>query len=271
MNYNRIVCFFIIGLLFAFSVGFPMITNRLHAAENTSMENTNDMNNKESTIYLQHYDEETKTVINPPLPNLTKNQAYIIRDRLQQTQQKFSSTIERMQAQIKILQEYKLLSDDFTLQKYLNMIPGSTDKDRIPTSIQQSTVTPNVIVCGPCITSFLTIGGPLLPLHTLLFGILPPFWYNTSQYEYDLLTGTRIATFVGLLPVIAFYCTATTFINTYGAVIGEQSVFSPFIALMILHAGFGLSMIIYDDAFPVSIFDWSIGVSATGLIAYIQI
>ena len=271
MNDKKIIGFFIIGLLFAFSFGFPMTNNRLHATENSPIENTNDINSKESTIYLQHFDEDTKTVVNKPLPNLTRDQAYIIRDRLQQTQQTYSSPIERMQAQIKILKEYKLLSEDFTLQQYLDKIPESTKQNQIPSSIQPSTVTPNVIVCGPCVTSFLTIGGPLLPLHTLLFGILPPFWYNTSQYEYDLLTGTRIATFVGLLPVIAFYCTATTLINTYGAVIGERSVFSPFIALMILHAGFGLSMIIYDDAFPVSIFDWSIGVSATGLIAYIQI
>jgi hypothetical protein len=129
----------------------------------------------------------------------------------------------------------------------------------------------DIIVCGPCVTSFLTIGGPLLPLHNLLFGILPAFWYNTSEYEFDFLTGTRAETFIGLLPLLGFYCSATTLINAYGAVLGEHSVVSPFITLMVLHAGFGLSINIYDDAFPVNIFDWSIGISAMGLIAYVQV
>jgi len=33
----------------------------------------------------------------------------------------------------------------------------------------------------------------------------------------------------------------------------------------------GLSIAIFDDGFPINIFDWLFGVSLTGLIAYIDI
>ena len=89
--------------------------------------------------------------------------------------------------------------------------------------------------------------------------------------QMDFANGALISGFLGLMPMVAFYCTATTLINAFGAVIGEQTVISPFIALMLMHAGAGVSISINSNGFPINIFDWAIGLSITGLIAYIDI
>ncbi len=40
---------------------------------------------------------------------------------------------------------------------------------------------------------------------------------------------------------------------------------------MLLHAGAGTSNSVNSDGFQINIFDWAIGLSVTGLVAYIDI
>jgi len=222
-----------------------------------------------ATVYFRQYDRSQYKMVEEPIGILTIDQAYALRDQLLAIEEKYDSSREKIEAQITLLSNWQVLPETFsyeTYQQQMDMLTGFSSLKP-----QTSSVSPNVIICGPSIASFLTVGGPIIPLHVLLFDILKPFWYNTSLFEFDAVNGVLISTFLGILPVVAFYCTATTLINAYGAVLGEHTVISPFIALMLLHVGAGLSIAVNDNGFPVNIFDWAIGLSATGLIAYIDI
>jgi hypothetical protein len=219
--------------------------------------------------YMNTYDKKTGEITQEPLRSLTVEQAYQLHDQLLNVENTCSSSREKILMQINILKEWGLLSHDFSIDEKIKRIDAFINQIPIPT--QTDGLVPNVIVCGPAVTSFLTIGGPIIPLHVLLFKILPPFWYNTTKLHFDTFNGTRMVGFLGALPATAFYCTAITFINAYGAVIGEHTVKSPFISLSVIDVLVGLSIAIFDDGFPINIFDWLFGVSLTGLIAYIDI
>jgi hypothetical protein len=225
----------------------------------------------QATVYFQQYDPKHKEIINEPFTTISSDEAYHIREELLKIEKTNLSALEKIQAQIKKLREYNLLPESLYIEKIQNQIISLNDNNQKVIPTQADGVSPNVIICGPAITSFLTIGGPILPLHVLLFNVLRPFWYNTSSFESDFANGALVSGFLGLLPVVAFYCSTTTIINAYGAVLGENTVISPFIALMILHAGAGVSISINSDGFPINIFDWAIGLSVTGLVAYIDI
>lgn len=275
MKNKKYLAYLIACILLLTTFLFPFSQNVVQAnSSETIFDNyeKSEVSIKAATVFYEKFDFVTRTVIKKPIQNISVEKAYEIRDILVDLQNQYSSTKDRIAAQIDVLYNYGLIPAEVSLDSFTKKLPVLTSftgvSKQVPT---QSGVTPNVIICGPTITSFLTIGGPLLPLHMLLFGILPPFWYNSSHHEFDAFTGTKVATFIGLMPIVAFYCTATTLINAFGAVIGEHTVISPFIAMMILHAGFGISVCVFDDEFPVNIFDWSLGLSVTGLIAYIQI
>jgi len=223
----------------------------------------------EAIAYMNTYNKQTGEVTQEPVRSLTVEQAYQLHDQLLNVENKCSSSREKILMQINILKEWGLLSHDFSIDEKIKRIDAF--KNQLPIPTQTDGLVPNVIVCGPAVTSFLTIGGPIIPLHVLLFKILPPFWYNTTKLHFDTFNGTRMVGFLGALPATAFYCTAITFINAYGAVIGEHTVKSPFISLSVIDVLVGLSIAIFDDGFPINIFDWLFGVSLTGLIAYIDI
>lgn len=225
---------------------------------------------KTATIYFKQYNATLKRMTQEAIGTISVEDAYKLRDALYAVENQYDSSQERIRAQIEILSHYAVLPETISLSSYQKEIERM--HQTMPyQAIQAATVVPNVIICGPAVTSFLTIGGPIIPLHVLLFEILQPFWYNSSLFHYDAANGVLIATYLGIMPVVALYCTSTTLINAYGAVIGENTVISPFIALMLLHAGAGLSISVNDNGFPINIFDWAIGLSATGLIAYIDI
>jgi len=268
-NTQKITILITLIVLLSISNVIPsaMITNE---SSHTKSQTVSILNPKTSaTVYFRQYDKIQQTMIKEPIGTLTIDQAYDLRDQLLALEEKYDSSREKIQAQITVLSNWDVLPDTFSIETYQKQMNALS---RIsPTEPQAASVAPNVIICGPSIASFLTIGGPIIPLHVLLFDILKPFWYNTSIFEFDAVNGVLISTFLGILPVVAFYCTATTLINAYGAVIGEHTVISPFIALMLLHVGAGLSIAVNDNGFPVNIFDWAIGLSTTGLIAYIDI
>ena len=271
MNRNAIK---ITGIVFVFFVLFSacivpatQVKQTKKAIENTI--NTESIDTGKAIAYMNKYDKKTGEITQEPVRSLTVDEAYELHHQLLNVEETCSSSLERIKMQISILKEWDLLSDDFSIDKKVEQIDAF--KNLIPLPSQTSSVVPNVIVCGPAVTSFLTIGGPIIPLHVLLFNILPPFWYNTTKLHFDTFNGTRMVGFLGALPATAFYCTATTLINAYGAVIGEHSVISPFISLSVIDVLVGLSIAIFDDGFPINIFDWLFGVSLTGLIAYIDI
>jgi hypothetical protein len=131
-------------------------------------------------------------------------------------------------------------------------------------------IEPGVIVYGPAITSRLALAGVLLPLHIPLWLFLKP-WFSASNFtNIDIFNGTRIMKWFGIAPVLVYYCSAMTIINTVGVVMGPMMVFSPFMSIDILYAGFSLTISIWDDHHPVNILDWGVGVSLTGITVYID-
>ena len=226
----------------------------------------------QATVYFHDYDTNQNKLIKEPITTLTAEKAFQLREELLQIEELNLNSIEKIKTQIEKLQEWDLLPQSnnlYKIQQKLNNIQINPSPNS--QTLQADSVSPNVIICGPAITSFLTIGGPMLPLHVLLFNILEPFWYNTTNVETNFFNGAIISGFIGILPVVAFYCSTTTLINAYGAIIGEKTVFSPFIALMLLHAGVGISVNINSNDFALSVFDWAVGLSVTGLVAYIDI
>ena len=220
-------------------------------------------------VYINKYDTINDLFTQEPVRSLTIDEAYELQEELLHIEEQYDTSIEKIEMQIKTLKDWSILPDDFSIDAKVKQITSL--KENLPIFNQSNGVVPNVIVCGPAITSFLTIGGPIIPLHVLLFKLLPPFWYNTTNLEFDAFNGTRMVGFLGILPMTAFYCTATTLINAYGLVIGENTVISPFISLSIMDVLMGLSIAIFDDGFPINIFDWILGFSITGLIAYVDI
>ena len=224
--------------------------------------------NAMATVYLKKYDRNEGKLAVEPLKKITLEEALQLKEELLSIEERYDSSKEKIREQINVMHKWDVLSENVTFEEFLTVIEGKEHNSRLSTS--SSSVTPSVMICGPVITSFLSVGGPMIPLHVFLFNLLPPLWYNVSQERLDILNGTRIAKFYGILPLVAFYCSSMTLINAFGAVVGENSVFSPFVAIMVLHAGAGISISIFDDGFPTNILDWSIGVSATGLIAYLS-
>lgn len=228
----------------------------------------------QATVYFHRYDTNERRTIKDPIGSVSIDKAYQLKEELLEIENTTLSSLEKIQAQIQLLDEWNLLPQSGifdTINQKINSYQANRRTYANTQPSQVNGVSPNVIICGPSITSFLTIGGPILPLHVLLFEILPPFWYNVTSLEADFGNGALITGFLGLLPVIAFYCSTTTIINAFGAVIGENTILSPFIALMLLHAGAGLSISVNSEGYPINVFDWAIGLSVTGLVAYIDI
>jgi hypothetical protein len=220
-------------------------------------------------VYINKYDTNNDAFTQEPLRSLTIDEAYQLKQELLKIEDEYDTSLEKIEMQIQTFKDWSILPVDFSIEPKVNRLTSM--KERLPIFNQSNGVVPNVIVCGPAVTSFLTIGGPIIPLHVLLFNLLPPFWYNTTNLEFDAFNGTRMVGFLGILPMTAFYCTATTLINAYGLVIGENTVISPFISLSVMDVLMGLSIAIFDDGFPINIFDWILGFSLTGLVAYVDI
>lgn len=221
-----------------------------------------------ATAYYRNYNTRTGEVSQEPVQKLTLDEAYLLHNELLAIEGQSESSLEKIKMQIAILKEWAILPEETSFETSLSKIEMIAKNRPVST---QTSLNPNVIICGPAVTSFLTIGGPIFPLHVALFRILPPFWYNSTINNYDLMDGTKLGITVGILPITAFYCTAASLINAYGIVIGENTVISPFVSMSILSVLASVSITFFSNGFPVNVFDWIIGISATGLIAYIDI
>ncbi len=268
---NRSVCLVLMLLVPLCSTVFQAAPTSINECRINTDDYLDKSTSSQATVYFHHFDPNQRNIIKEPITTISSDEAYYIRDQLLKIEKTNLSALGKIQEQIKLLAKYNLLPQSPYIDTIQNqMITLKVNQPEILPTLATG-VSPNVIICGPAITSFLTIGGPILPLHVLLFNVLKPFWFNTSSYELDFANGALFSGFLGLLPVVAFYCSTTTIINAYGAVLGENTVISPFIALMILHAGAGVSISINSNSIPINIFDWAIGLSVTGLVAYIDI
>lgn len=219
-------------------------------------------------VYLKKYDTQSRQYIQEPICTLTRNEAEQLKDELFQVEKKCNSNIEKIGQQFSILHKWEIIPSFITLENLLYIkekIDGSV-------SLPRSTYafTPHTIYCGPSLTSFLTIGGSFFVLHQFLGNLLPPYLYTYIYERLDMFNGTRLAGWLGITPVLGMYCPVMTLINAFGLVEGPNTVFSPFMALMVLYVGFGIAVSVFDDGYPYSLFDWGVGVSLTGVIIYIM-
>lgn len=264
----------VISILFVVTAVIPVVNAQFtKSSANKEIQNSgkNDMPEAmTATVYMKRYDQHEGRFVKEPIKEITRDEAARLKEELLSIERTYSSSKEKIREQMEVMHRWDLLPSDVTFDEFVTVMERMEDTRILPNSDFQPRIMPEVIVCGPVISSFLAVGGSMFPLHTILSNLLPPWWYNSSNWRLDILNGTRIAGFIGIMPVAAFYCTAMTLINVFGLKLGQSCVISPFISIMAAHVGVGISVSIFDDAYPVNILDWGVGVSLTGLIAYIS-
>ena len=231
--------------------------------------------NKPATVYVHRFDPDEKRMIEEPIAKLSLNEVEQLKKELQNIQIEYKTSEEQIQQQLKVMYKWNLISDD--VYTYLENLVSSFNNisNPIPSIYNTppsfgSSISPGVIICGPSLASFLTIGGSILPLQDLLFhNILAPLWRaNLNDTHLPFFNGIHIQPFLGVMPAVIFLGLSMTLINVIGLKIGPSIVLSPFLAILAPHASFGISVSIFEKSYPVNILDWSIGISGIGLISY---
>ncbi|RLF41725.1 MAG: hypothetical protein DRN12_02440 [Thermoplasmata archaeon] len=230
---------------------------------------------KPAIVYIYKFDPDKKRAVKEPIAKLTLDEVEQLKYELQNIQREYKTSVEQIQQQLKVMYKWNLISDD--VYTYLENLVSSFNNisNPIPSIYNTppsfgSSISPGVIICGPSLVSFLSIGGSILPLQDLLFhNILAPLWRaNLNDTHLPFLNGTRIQPFLGIMPAVIFLGLSMTLINVIGVKIGPSIVLSPFLAILAPHASFGISVSIFEKSYPVNVLDWSIGISGIGLISY---
>ncbi len=228
-----------------------------------------------AVVYMHRFDPDEKRMIEEPIAKLSLDEVDQLKKELHSIQIEYKTSEEQIQQQLKVVYKWNLISDD--VYAYLENLVSSFNNisNPIPSIYNTppsfgSSISPGVIICGPSLASFLTIGGSILPLQDLLFhNILAPLWRaNLNDTHLPFLNGIHIQPFLGVMPAVIFLGLSMTLINVIGVKIGPSIVLSPFLAILSPHASFGISISIFENSYPVNVLDWSIGISGVGLISY---
>jgi hypothetical protein len=228
-------------------------------------------NNREETqianVYIKKYDPVEKTFYKELIKQITKEEAELIKEELLYVQENFETSEEVIRNQIDIMHKWGLLNSEIVFDDFEGLLKY---EKQILKNIDFPTISTDVTILGPSIISFLTIGGGIFPLHLIFWDLIGPIWWNSTRFDFDIFGGTAIAAQILISPAMALYCSAMTFINSFGVVIGPNFVISPFISILVGVAGFSITVNIFTDGFEFNAFDWSVGFCVTGLIAYIS-
>lgn len=231
------------------------------------------VNQKEkASIYLERYNPDLKKIEKNHIMDVTLEEAEQLKEEMLSIQNTSCSNIEKIQQQLDIFHKWKILPPELSIEDFIIVMERlkkiSTQDSIILSSLPTLS---NIIVLGPSITSYLTFGGISYPLHLFLPEILEPYfleqWLDITIDE--LLYGTKLESWVGILPVYIPMSLATTLIMSAGLVYGPTLVLSPFIAMEAVSVGFSIDIIILEEAYPVVVFDWCISVCLMGGIAYL--
>jgi len=265
---NKIIGFLLIVLLVICSI-FPVVNSNL-INENEIIVNrlkcTID-ENEIATVYMKKYDSLNNKIVNEPIKEITRNEAEQIKRELMQIEGKFIGSEIKILEQIKIMEKWDLIPSGVDVKDLFSVLNRFDNITILPTI--SSFQTPSVIVCGPAISSFLTIGGPQIPIQQLLFSFFKPWWFNSTVQKFDIFNGTSIGGLAAIMPVLVLWGSPMTIINNFGTVIGARTVISPFMAILVAYAGIDIFVSFWTDSYGLNIFDWSIGIYLTGVIVHI--
>ncbi len=229
-----------------------------------------------AVVYMHRFDPDEKRMIEEPIAKLSLDEVDQLKKELHSIQIEYKTSEEQIQQQLKVMYRWGLITEE--IYNNLNVVVASFNDISKDFSIFHSLssnsvsifVNPGVIICGPSLVSFLSVGGSILPLQDLIFhNILKPMWRaDLESIHLSFLNGTHIEPFLGVMPAVIFLGLSMTLINVIGVKIGPSIVLSPFLAILSPHASFGISISIFENSYPVNVLDWSIGISGVGLISY---
>ena len=224
--------------------------------------------NRPAIVYVHRFDLGREKYIKQPVAKLSLEEINQLKNELQKISHIYTTSEEQIKQQIQLMYKWKFISDE-TYYDLLEVVSFYNEKTHNTSSQIPLQTQPGSIICGPSLISFLSIGGSILPIHDLLFhSIIKPIWRaNLSDVHLPFLNGTQFHPFLGIMPAVIFLGLSATLINVIGIKIGETPVISPFLALLAPHASFGISISIFENSYPINVMDWSIGISAIGIIA----
>ena len=265
----------VVTLLIIIGAGMTSLVYAQYPNPNTN-ENRMEYEGKSSGVaiaYLNKYDQTQGRIIKEPIKEFTKEEANQIKDELLGIEKTYyHSTGEKISEQMKVLHKWELLPSDITFDEFVKLTEKIGSKyNSLPFDFGNIIPLPNVILVGPSITSFLVLGGIAYPLH-LFVPVLTPWFMNKSidtDTLHELLNGTRFEGWVGAMPVFVPISLTSAFISTIGLYLGPQTVFSPFIAFLVISFGVSINMVILEDIYPVNVFDFMLNSCALGAIVYI--
>lgn len=269
---NKIVVFFIFMLLISCfitnSVGSYDIISNQKKLDNRSIIDS-DYNNR-IIASIKTFDESQNRYVERPIRELSRYEAEKIKNGLIELQNAPISTEDRIKKQINIMHEWNVLPAEITYEEFEKILDNFKDIYDFNNQFLSLSLVPGVIVYGPAITSRLAFAGVLLPLHIPLWKFIKPWFSQTNYSFYNVFNGTQIMKWVGVAPVLVYYCSAMSLVNIFGLTLGLNTVFSPFMSIDILYAGFTLTINIWEDYHAVNMLDWGVGVSLTGITVYVE-
>jgi hypothetical protein len=250
-----------------------LLTSCLFIPVINSMETMNIIDNSNADIddmqmanvYIKKYDPVEKTFYKELVKQITAENALLIKEELLSVQENFETSEDIISNQFDIMHKWGLLDADVDFNDFKILLENEKIND-----LAFPTISTDVTLLGPSIISFLTIGGGIFPLHLIFWDLIGPIWWNSTISHFDFFGGTDVASQVLISPAMALYCSAMTFINSFGMVIGPNFVISPFMSILMGVAGFSITANIFSNGFEFNAFDWSVGFCLTGLIAYVS-
>ena len=261
---KKIIGIFMMTLLI--SCLFIPIVNSKEKIHPIKSYDTNEKETQTANIFIKKYDPIERTCRNELIKQMSLEDALSIKRELIDSQHNIKSSKEVIRNQFNIMHKWDLLDPNIDFDDFENVL-NSINRFK---NINMPTISTDVTILGPSIISFLTIGGIIFPLHLILWDLLGPIWWNSTRIDLDIFGGTAIAAQLLISPAMALYCSAMTFINSIGVVIGPRFIISPFVSILVGVAGFSITANILTSGFEMNVFDWSVGLCLTGLVAFIS-
>jgi len=265
----------LVTILLLTTVIFPVFTAYSDGIDETNVGKAGHQNDidksKKASININRYDPDLKRIVKEHIKNITKEEAEQLKEEILEIQDKCCSNIEKIQQQLDIFHKWNILPSNLSIEDFLLVMDRMKNNSKIFSSPSIVLPTPGVILFGPSIISYFTIGGISYPIHLFLPRIIPSnvtLWLNITIDE--LLYGTQLRGWVGFEPAFVPISPTMSFINVFGPFIyGPTSLLSPFIAVEIVSIGFSIDVTILESIVPVVLFDWVVDACLMGGIVYL--